>query len=157
PGNDDLSQRPWRFWPWIAGACAATTLLFGLLYLRRPGEEPRTLTLQILAKEKSTIAFDIPAISPNSLHLTFVASTDRKRQLWSRNLGSLDSARWSGTDGAYRPFWSPDSHTIAFFAGGCLKRIDADGGPATVIVCEGEGLGGTWNQEGTIVFNPGVG
>src|SRR5262249_51653115 len=69
---------------------------------------------------------------------------------------SLDSHRLSGTDGAFRPFWSPDSHTIAFFAGDCLKRIDVDGGPATVIVCEGAGLGGTWNQDGTIVFNPGV-
>jgi eukaryotic-like serine/threonine-protein kinase len=35
----------------------------------------------------------------------------------------------AGTEGATFPFWSPDSKSIAFFADGNLKKIEASGGP----------------------------
>ena len=35
-----------------------------------------------------------------------------------------------GTDGAISVFWSPDSRSLAFFAGGKLKRIELPGGAA---------------------------
>ena len=63
----------------------------------------------------------------------------------------------AGTEGARGPFWSPDSRSIAFFAGGKLKRIDAGGGPITVLSDGSAGVGGTWNRDGVIVFAAGVG
>ena len=61
----------------------------------------------------------------------------------------------SGTEEARHPFWSPDSKSVGFFAGGKLKRIDISGG-AAVVLCDasvsGNTVGGTWNRKGTIVF-----
>ena len=58
-----------------------------------------------------------------------------------------------GTEGAYSPFWSPDSKSIAFFAEGKLRRVDLTGLAATTI-CEtpGPGRGGTWTNDGRILF-----
>ena len=38
-----------------------------------------------------------------------------------------------GTEGARRPFWSPDSRSIGFFVGSELKRIEARGGSAQTV------------------------
>jgi len=60
----------------------------------------------------------------------------------------------AGTDGAWFPFWSPDSRYVAFFAGGKLKKIDISGGPALAIA-DAAGPGGSWSPEGIILFAPG--
>ena len=56
-------------------------------------------------------------------------------------------------------FWSPDSRTIAFFAQGKLKKVDAVGGPPQIIAANVVGpsrnMSGTWNRDGVIVFNMG--
>jgi Tol biopolymer transport system component len=60
----------------------------------------------------------------------------------------------SGTDGASPPFWSPDSRSIAFFAGGKLKKIEVSGGPAQTLCDTGNGAGGAWSSDGVIIFAP---
>jgi eukaryotic-like serine/threonine-protein kinase len=52
------------------------------------------------------------------------------------------------------PFWSPDSHEIAFFAEGKLKKINAAGGPPLTICDVAGGRGGAWSKAGLIVFAP---
>ena len=49
-------------------------------------------------------------------------------RLWLRPLDSQEARPLAGTDGALYPFWSPDSRSVAFTAGGVLKRIDLDSG-----------------------------
>jgi Tol biopolymer transport system component/tRNA A-37 threonylcarbamoyl transferase component Bud32 len=54
------------------------------------------------------------------------------------------------------PFWSFDSRFLAFFtADGKLKRVEASGGSLQTICDAERGVGGTWSQDGTIVFAPG--
>jgi Tol biopolymer transport system component len=57
-----------------------------------------------------------------------------------------------GTEGAGRPFWSPDSKWIAFFSAGKLKKIDVDGGPPLPVCDAGAPNGGTWSRDGVILF-----
>ena len=57
-----------------------------------------------------------------------------------------------GTEDAVRPFWSPDSKSLAFVANGKLKRIDADGGVPITLCDTTIGRGGTWNEDGVILF-----
>ena len=59
----------------------------------------------------------------------------------------------AGTFGATRPFWSPDSRSLGFFADLSLKTIDIDGGSVKTLVSEiAVAIGGTWNRDGTILF-----
>jgi hypothetical protein len=76
--------------------------------------------------------------------------------LWLRTLADASAAPLNGTDNAAFPFWSPDSRSIGFFAGGQLKRIDVDSG-AVQVIGPAAALGGTWNQDGTILFTTGPG
>ena len=98
----------------------------------------------------------LPAVSPDGRRLAFVATVDGEDTLWVRDLDSLAAHRLPGTDRAYRPFWSPDSRFIAFFAGGKLKKIGVAGGPSLTL-CDAEGddyIGGSWSKNDVIVFGP---
>jgi Tol biopolymer transport system component len=59
----------------------------------------------------------------------------------------------AGTEGATYPFWSPDSRTVAFFAGGKLKKVDVSGGPVSVLADAFSVGRGAWSA-GTILFVP---
>jgi serine/threonine protein kinase/WD40 repeat protein len=154
PATVTAPPAPRSFWPWIAAACAATTLAMGALYLHRPAEEPRVLKLQISPPAKSALVSTAPAISPDGRRIAFVAVTDGVHHVWTRDLDSLESRLLPGTEGAIEPFWSPDSRSIGFFAEGYLKKIDAAGGPASSLCDAPAGRGGTWSQNGVIVFSP---
>jgi Tol biopolymer transport system component len=58
-----------------------------------------------------------------------------------------------GTDGAQFPFWSPDSRTIGFFAGGKLKRTGLPGGSVVSLADAPNPRGATWTERG-ILFAP---
>jgi eukaryotic-like serine/threonine-protein kinase len=95
------------------------------------------------------------AISPDGRRIVFIAATSNDPQrLWLRALDSLTPRPLEGTEGAIAPFWSPDSRSIAFFADGKLKRLDLDGGSPQSLADAPFGLGGSWSQNGTIVFTP---
>ena len=93
------------------------------------------------------------AISPDGGTIAFVTGSSGGTKLWVRPLNSLIARELPGTDGATFPFWSPDGGSLGFFAGGKLKRIEVAGGLPTVICDVGLGRGGTWNEEGVILFN----
>ncbi len=95
------------------------------------------------------------ALSPDGQRLALVTTDDKRRtQLWMRSMSSEVAQRVAGADGATYPFWSPDGQSIGFFADRQLKRVAAAGGPPLVICDAEDGRGGTWNQEGVIVFAP---
>jgi Tol biopolymer transport system component len=97
------------------------------------------------------------AVSPDGQRLAFVATaTDGSgvRLLWVRTLGALHAEALGGTDGANEPFWSPDGSSIAFFAGGKLKRVSVRGGQPVTLADAALGSGGAWNRDGTILYAP---
>jgi Tol biopolymer transport system component len=71
-----------------------------------------------------------------------------------RPIDSLAAQPLAGTEEALNLFWSPDSRTIGFFAGGKLKKVEATGGPPQTLCDAVDGRGGTWNRDGVIVFTP---
>ena len=94
-------------------------------------------------------------ISPDGQRVAFVAiSAEGKSLLWVRSLDTLTAQSFAGTEGASAPFWSPDSRSLAFFAGGKLKKIDVSGGPPITLCDAPDNRGGTWNRDGLILFAP---
>jgi len=75
-------------------------------------------------------------------------------KLWIRRLDSPAARDLPGTEGAQLPFWSPDSRSLGFFANGKLKRVNIAGGPVISLADAPSNRGGTWNEEGTILFAP---
>jgi len=71
-----------------------------------------------------------------------------------RPLGSLDARALPGTDNAWAPFWSPDGRRIGFLVEGKLKVIGLQGGTPVSVADAPNGRGGSWSQNGEILFAP---
>jgi serine/threonine protein kinase len=147
----------------IVAAAAATlvALALGALSLVRFHEAPeaRVVTTNILPPPNTSFDFEAnlnpPSVSPDGRRIVFGArGAEGKTQLWVRSLDSAVAQSLAGTDNAQLPFWSPDSRSIAFIAGGKLKRIEATGGPVLTLADAPQGRGGSWGSEGVIVFAP---
>ncbi len=95
------------------------------------------------------------SLSPDGTRMTFVSAVgDGRPVLHVRSLGSEAARPQAGTEGAMFPFWSPDGRHLAFFLDGKLKRLDLDGGAPMTVCPASEGRGGTWNEDGVILFAP---
>ncbi len=92
------------------------------------------------------------AVSPDGLHVAFVAAADGQPHVWVRSLDSVTSRALPGTAGASLPFWSGDGRSVAFYADGSLKRIDLAGGLVRTLAKAGYGFGGAWNRDGAILL-----
>jgi eukaryotic-like serine/threonine-protein kinase len=138
--------------------CAVAVLM--TLYLR-PGSQPTGVMRSAIPPEDGaspiwTGDFGGPAvIAPDGNTIAFVTAREQGAPvLWVRKLNALRGHALAGTEGAIFPFWSADSHSLGFFAGGKLKTVSIDGG-APAEVCDAPGArGGTWNAAGTIIFAP---
>ena len=94
------------------------------------------------------------ALSPDGRQLVFVAAADGTPRLWLRSLEAATAQPLAATDGASSPFWSPDSRSVGFFAGGQLQRLDLGGGAPRILAAAPAGRGGTWNADGVLLFAP---
>jgi eukaryotic-like serine/threonine-protein kinase len=145
--------------PWIISGVllliAVGTVVF--YFLRQPLPADRQVTRAlILSPNKTNFNMQVGghlALSPDGLTVAFVATdTTGTDRVWIRPISSLTALPLTGTEGATYPFWSFDNQTIAFFTNGTLKKIDAKGGPPLTICEAPSGRGGTWNQDGIVVF-----
>ena len=75
-------------------------------------------------------------------------------QLYVRSLNEPEAKPIAGTENGASPFFSPDGKWIGFFAGGKLKKISLEGGTAEVLADASNPRGGSWAEDGTIVFSP---
>lgn len=115
--------------------------------------------------ERGAAIFNVPGLSP-AVGVPISVSPDGRWVVGSgggTNTGvigiHLDSVtpQMIGTGNIItQPFWSPDSRSIAFFEDGLLKRIEVAGGSAETIVEAPPPIGGgTWNEDGVILFASG--
>jgi serine/threonine-protein kinase len=95
----------------------------------------------------------VVALSPDGTHLAFAAQgADHNSRMYIRSLSQPRATVLAGTEGASNPFFSLDGQWIGFFAEGKLKKIAKDGGAAVTVCDAPRDSGGSWSEDGTIVF-----
>jgi eukaryotic-like serine/threonine-protein kinase len=126
------------------------------------------LTLAVLSWRRAplpgeSMVFSVPAppgtrlnqvvISPDGRSLVYAAeSASGETHLWIRRLDRRDARQLEGTEGAFEPFWSPDSRFVGFFTETQLLKIDAATGTVEALAPTTDTRGGAWRTDGTIVF-----
>jgi serine/threonine-protein kinase len=96
------------------------------------------------------------ALSKDGRTVVFKARDGGVSRLYARRLEDTAPVPIAGTEGATDIFLSPDGEWVAFSSEGKLRKVPLRGG-ATVTLCEtGQGRGGAWGPDGTIVFTPEV-
>jgi serine/threonine protein kinase len=150
-------RRHWLPWAACAGLAGALAVAVSIA-LRSPSSEPTgragicRFEIPVNVPEHSYLAS--LAISPDGRHIAYTThdSVANKQQLWLRSIDALTPVELQKE--GEKPFWSPDSRFVAFFADGKLKKVNVAGGPAQIVCNAADGGGGTWNRTGLIVFAP---
>ncbi len=145
-------------WPGVAAVSLLVGIVGGGVWMRGKGEAVgHAATFEVNPPAGGQFGPIVDgggsAISPDGRTLAFSAINSKGEALLHlRQLQSREIRELTGTDGAARPFWSPDSKSIGFSAEGKLKRIDVAGGRPVVLCDQAGPRGGTWNEAGVILF-----
>ena len=142
----------------ILGTALLTAIVAGALgYMAHPTKPETKLAATILLPpnlqvEPYNISF---AFSPDSQKIAFIGvGEDGRSNIYIRPLDTEIPQLLPGTEGAASPFWSPDGHSIGFFADKKLKRIDVLNASITILCDAPAGRGGAWSGNGVILFAP---
>jgi eukaryotic-like serine/threonine-protein kinase len=125
-------QAAWLF-PVLAVLLLFSTVALGLVHFRETPPAYAPMRFEVaLAPGNSLNEF---SVSPDGRKLVLnLHGANGHNALWLRTMDSLESRQLPGTQDAYLdPAWSPDSQSLAFFAGTNLKRIDLPSGTAQIL------------------------
>ncbi|MFB3062911.1 MAG: TolB family protein, partial [Candidatus Binatia bacterium] len=138
------------------GAVITGLAVWILMQPSAPEQRPATkfvITPPLTTPLANIIENDL-AISADGRHLAYVAVGEKGNQLYLRSLSDFVDKPIPGTEGINRgsPFFSPDGTSLAFFAGGQLRKVSLMGG-SPITICDSQVVvGGSWGSEDTIVF-----
>ena len=145
---------------WTLAAVAALTAVLGLLFggrhlrTRPPPASPIVVSLSFpLDASPNTDNSSPLALTRDGKTLVFFGGSGDR--LFVRQLDRDEIRPIPGTEGAHQPFISPDGLEVGFFAGGKLKKVALAGGSPVTLCDTTINRGGSWGEDGTIVFVPG--
>jgi eukaryotic-like serine/threonine-protein kinase len=148
-----------RFVPWALSAALVVALLVALFALRQASQLPKLKPVELslwIPPDQQLDTFDGPAvaISPDGSRLAYVIRGPGSNvgKLYVRELDNKAAVLLDAAAESSVPFFSPDSQWIGVFGDGKLKKVSVRGG-ASIVLAEVAGYrGGTWSEDGTIVF-----
>lgn len=162
PKTSQVTRRASR-WPLLSNSLLAwgittlavlsllATLSSDISYLTKTTTTNDQLTMFSVNLPTNTSLISL-ALSPDGSRVALTLKEGSGQvMLYLRQFDAENVQKLGGTKGASYPFWSPDSRSIGFFAGGRLKKIQISGG-LPQILCEAGWTGGTWNRDGVIIF-----
>jgi serine/threonine protein kinase len=148
---------------YVAFSIAALAIMLAIWLPRRDGTRPSNTPVRLSIRLAPDTTLELTpssadfALSPRGDRVVYVGlDPERRSNLFSRRLDSFESHVLPETEGAKGPFFSPDGEWVAFFAAdGKLKKTSLSGGtPITLCDASLTSLGGTWGEDGTVVFAP---
>jgi eukaryotic-like serine/threonine-protein kinase len=152
-------RRPVAALAGLLAICAAGIVLGWWLHSISSRDQPASRTTRFTWTLPDGLGLDSPpTVSHDGQLVAFAArfGAGGPSRLFVRSLDQLGARPVAGTEGAKQPFWSPDSRSLAYFAGGKLLKIALAGG-APVEICDvPDARGGAWSTNGTILFAPRV-
>jgi Tol biopolymer transport system component len=148
-------------WQWSRSLAAVLAVaLAATLWFFYRATRPTPSALMRLTVDLGAEVVDTPwgsgvAISPDGSQLAFVShSSEGATRLFLRAFESAKATPLPGTENAQVPFFSPDGRWVAFFADGKLKKIATTGNAAATLCDAPSTRGGSWGEDGYIVFAP---
>jgi eukaryotic-like serine/threonine-protein kinase len=141
---------------WIAAAVAAAVAVAALTFAvsRRPrsAEKPLPVRFEIVLQDKASATSEM-AVSPDGRKIVLQLTVGASSGLYVRPIDSTTLTPVPG-GGGFRPFWSPDGRSVAWFDRGFMRKVDLSGGPAqTLCKMPGFPTGATWSHEDVILFS----
>jgi tRNA A-37 threonylcarbamoyl transferase component Bud32 len=141
----------------IGFACVATAAVALFLRAPQPAGHPSLRLSVDLGAEAAIQPVRGPSmdLSPDGSQMVLIIGEPIVgSRLALRRLDQPKATPLTGTEGAEAPFFSPDGRSVAFFADHKLKKMDT-AGSAPVTLCDVPSQrGGSWADDGTIVFAP---
>ena len=161
------ASQPTRRRRWPLGAVAGWVVaagLFAALLMRSGGRAHQPLHFFNLAlPDSAPLDFFAPsfwgegqpalAISRDGATLAYVARRHETTQLYVRRLDEREFRPLAGTEGASRPFFSPDGQWVGFFARSELRKVSVAGGDPITLGRVGNPRGAAWSQGGRILVS----
>lgn len=117
PATTPRWRRAWV--PWAVAAAAAALAATLLLMWPGPVETPAPQArLDLMLPPQFQLSeYDVGAISPDGRQFVFSAKVGgHQRHLVLRDMASGELVVITGTENPFKPFWSPDSRSVAFLA-----------------------------------------
>ena len=96
------------------------------------------------------------AVSPDGRSIVYSVWDGKGSRMHVRRLDRREDVELAGTENARNVFFSPDGEWIAFFNSRELSKISVHGGTPVVLAESRQDRGGTWLDDGTIVYTPDV-
>ena len=138
----------------IAAAAAAAWMYAGRA--STPEVTRATITLPVeQAPAPGLTARTIAALSPDGRRIVYVAGAPGSYRLFLRAIDQFEAIPVPGSDGAHAPFFSPDGASIGYFSNGRLFVMRLPDGQPIDLAAAGNGEGGWWHTDGTILFATG--
>lgn len=139
---------------WVLATLATLALaVLAFVHFSQPRPEAAVMRFTVPVPEGLTTIM-WPRLSPDGSMIAFLGrDSTTVVKIYVRALHSLTSYSLPGTENAGRPFWSPDSKSLAYFVGNQLKKSPAQGGPAQLICEVNNGADGSWGAAGVILFD----
>jgi serine/threonine protein kinase len=158
------AQSPRTFLPRALLAAAVPLLLVaaGMIFYLSQRANPPALSVRAYIPPPPQTTFRASGfdagpvvVAPDGKTLAFSAVDDKGRtNLWLRPLDAQQATMLPSTEDAATPFWSPDSHYLAFVADRKLKTISVSGGDAQTLTGDDSVYSGCgdWSPNGIILF-----
>ena len=128
--------------------------------VRRPPARPGASEVSVMLPPGERFGGDrgyhFFSLAPDGHSLACVIVGPSGSQMHVRRLDRREDLAIAGTENVRNMFFSPDGQWIGFFNSEALCKVSLRGGSPTVLATAAQDRGGTWLDDGTIVFSSDV-